>query len=130
MIYLRVGSASFEMRTVMRSACQIAKLSTTGAILMLHSSSSPACTSAAPPQAAPQSAVTSINCTLLGTGSSNSVPSLGCLCAHRGQPAPCTVCKEASENPLSKNCRDNPSLLIQLAKSDGTEPTNILVSGP
>ncbi|EGD75442.1 hypothetical protein PTSG_06517 [Salpingoeca rosetta] len=52
---------------------------------------------------------------LLGTGASSSVPNLACLIRTEGPE--CTVCQEAARNPLSRNLRGNPSMLIQYQPS-------------
>ena len=62
---------------------------------------------------------------VLGCGPSSSVPSLRCLLSSS-----CAVCHEAHCNPLSKNRRLNPSILIR-AQQQGTTSTsqyhNILI---
>ncbi|KAL0592504.1 hypothetical protein ABG067_000068 [Albugo candida] len=57
---------------------------------------------------------------VLGCGPSSSVPSMRCLLSSG-----CDVCKEAYENPTSRNHRLNPSILIRVKSSKGTR--NILI---
>lgn len=50
---------------------------------------------------------------VLGCGSSSSVPSIRCLMSKKS----CIVCEEAYDNPLSKNRRGNPSILVCLEEN-------------
>ncbi|EDQ86738.1 uncharacterized protein MONBRDRAFT_33739 [Monosiga brevicollis MX1] len=63
---------------------------------------------------------------LLGTGPSTCVPNIGCLLGLRGERSPCAVCKEAHTNPISRNKRTNPSMLLQYKAAEADEYTNIL----
>eukprot|EP00043_Microstomoeca_roanoka_P007129 m.68917 g.68917 ORF g.68917 m.68917 type:complete len:324 (-) comp13707_c1_seq1:331-1302(-) len=59
---------------------------------------------------------------LLGSGPSTGVPYIACLIRAESD---CAVCREASENPDSRNHRGNPSLLIQYPAEDGLK--NIVI---
>jgi len=52
----------------------------------------------------------------MGSGSSSGTPHLRCV---MDPDSTCIACKDATANPLSKNWRGNPSLLIRYRRAEG-----------